>query len=151
MKLAFYKATHSGVPGVYNRLVRWWDQGPYSHCEMVFSDGMSASSSFMDKGVRFKQIVYNPDNWDFVDVPDAYEVAARQWFSARIGEGYDLLGNARFAFGFLESPEDKWFCSEAIAAALGVEEPWRVSPNGLTSFMRLLAAMDTRIVYQAAA
>ena len=128
MKIALYKATHSGMAGVYNRLVRWWDNGIYSHCELVFSDGISASSSYMDKGVRFKNIVYDPAKWDFIEVPDRYELAARAWFEAHVGQGYDLIGNARFALGFLDSPSDKWFCSDSIFAALGFKEPWRISP-----------------------
>lgn len=133
MKIALYKATHSGMAGVYNRLVRWWDRGIYSHCELVFSDGISASSSYLDKGVRFKNIVYNPDKWDFFEIPDIYEADARVWFQQRIGQGYDLVGNARFALGFLNPPENKWFCSEAVAASLGVIDAWRISPNSLVA------------------
>ena len=49
---AFYQGTRPGLPGLYNRLVRWLDRGEFSHCELVFGDGMSASASFMDHGVR---------------------------------------------------------------------------------------------------
>src|SRR3546814_7608950 len=40
--------------GIYSRVTRLVDGGPYSHCELVFSDGLSASASFIDGGVRFK-------------------------------------------------------------------------------------------------
>jgi hypothetical protein len=143
MKIAFYKSTHSGIAGLYNRLVRWWDQGPYSHCEIIFSDGISASSSFMDKGVRFKNIEYNQTNWDFYDIPAAYEPAARAWFDTHAGQEYDLIGNIRFALGFLNTPSNKWFCSEAIAAAIGISDPWRISPNGLTAIARIIESKST--------
>ena len=47
-QLALYKHTRPGLQGVYSRLVRLVDRGPYSHCELVFSNGLSASSSFID-------------------------------------------------------------------------------------------------------
>lgn len=129
LRAAFYKAP--GLP--YNYLVRWWDRGPYSHCELQFSDGMAASSSFMDGGVRFKAIDWNPDNWDFIDLPDHLEVDARAWFEANKGAKYDWLGNVRFLLGFLPNGKDQFFCSEAVAAALGFTDPWRFTPNSLAS------------------
>ena len=56
MKAAFYKATRPGWQGIYSRAVRWIDRGPYSHAELVFSDGLSASASYIDGGVRLKRM-----------------------------------------------------------------------------------------------
>lgn len=139
MKIAFYKGTRPGIAGLYNRLGRWIDHGPYSHCEIVFSDGMSASSSFMDRGVRMKYIGYSSaDCWDFMPIPAQYELAARVWFIENRGAAYDILGNINAAFGFVPHSEDKWFCSEAIAAALGLADPWRYKPNGLAAVLKEL-------------
>ena len=44
-KAAFYKGTHPGVAGIYNRLVRWWTRSPYSHVELIFFDGGSGADS----------------------------------------------------------------------------------------------------------
>lgn len=71
MQAAFYKATRPGWQGIYSRAVRVIDRGPYSHCELVFSDGMSGSASYIDGGVRLKRIDYDPAHWDFVELPDA--------------------------------------------------------------------------------
>lgn len=131
MRAAFYKGTHAGLPGVYNRFVRLWDRGPYSHCELLFADGLSASASFMDGGVRFKRIDYDPAKWDFVELPDALEAAARAWFVWHDGKAYDVLGNLRFLIGPLPQSRDKWFCSSALASALAIGEGWRLSPNAL--------------------
>ncbi len=81
MQAAFYKATRPGLQGIYSRAVRWIDRGPYSHAELVFSDGLSASASWMDGGVRFKRIDYDPERWDFVTLPDSLEPQARAWFA----------------------------------------------------------------------
>jgi hypothetical protein len=93
----------------------------------------------MDGGVRFKQIVYNPSKWDFFEIPDIYEAPARKWFDLHTGQRYNLVGNIRFIFDFLKKPADKWFCSEAVAASLGISEPWRISPNGLVSILHIMA------------
>ncbi len=135
MIIAFYKSTPKGIKGLYNRLVRWWCRGTYSHCEILFSDGLCASSSFMDGGVRFKQINLNPHHWDFIRVPDWLERDARVWFATYEGCKYDVLGNLHFVVGLVADDKRKWFCSEAVAAALGVTEPWRFDPNSLAALL----------------
>lgn len=132
MRIAFYRATRPGWPGVYNRLVRWWTRSPYSHAELVLSDGLCASASLADGGVRFKRIDFDPTHWDFVEVAGD-EPAARQWFGDRLGRGYDLLGNVGFVLGFIRDDPAKYSCAESIAAALGFVEPWRYSPAILHS------------------
>lgn len=139
-RAAFYKGTHPGLPGLYNRAVRLRGRGPYSHVELVFSDGLAASSSYMDGGVRFKQIDFNDGNWDFIELPAGWEAAARAWFMANMGKAYDLMGNVFLAVGFFADSADKFFCSEAAAAALGVQQPFRFEPN--TLYPTLLRVVD---------
>lgn len=133
MRLALYKSTRPGFQGIYSCITRWVDGGPYSHCELIFSDGLSASASFIDGGVRFKRIDYDSAHWDFIDLPASMEPAARQWFADHAGAGYDLIGNLRFVAWFIPHSKSRWFCSEAIAAALGMPDPWRYGPCGLAA------------------
>lgn len=135
-RMAFYKGTRPGIPGIYNRLVRRRGRGKYSHVEIRFSDGLSASSSFEDGGVRFKPIAYNPAHWDFIDLPLAWEPFARAWFEAHEGERYDLRGNVHLTIGFIPHSSNRQFCSEACAAALGIAEPWRFEPNAIHAVVR---------------
>lgn len=135
-RAAFYKATRPGIAGHYNRAVRAWERGPYSHVEAVFSDGMAASSSFADGGVRFKEITFNPNHWDFLTLPSELEQPARYWFETHVDWEYDLLGNLHFIIGTIGHSEHKVFCSEAIAAALGIKDPWRYGPNVLYSTLQ---------------
>lgn len=139
MKVAFYKATRPGLQGLYSRAARFVDRGPYSHAELIFSDGMSASASYIDGGVRFKKIAYDPAHWDFVDVAGD-EAAAMAWFIGHNGASYDLIGNLSFVFPLIPHSQRKWFCSEAIAAALGIPEPHRLGPNGLAAVLRWRAS-----------
>lgn len=138
MRAAFYRGTRPGWQGIYSRAVRWIDRGPYSHSELVFSDGLSASASYIDGGVRFKRIDYNPAHWDFVPLPDAAEPFARDWFERNAGAPYDLMGNVRFVLPWLSDSDKGWFCSEALGAALGWKEPWRYGPNGAAAMARTM-------------
>nr|WP_314540157.1 hypothetical protein [uncultured Massilia sp.] len=138
LRVAFYKATHPGLPGVYNRIVRWWTRSQYSHVELVFGDGLAASSSAMDGGVRVKSIEFESGKWDFVDLPDHLALAAWKWFNDHEGAAYDYLGNVHFVLSPLGGSERKWFCSEAISAALGIPDPGRFDPGTLHAALTFL-------------
>lgn len=135
MKIIFYR----GRTRLFNRAVSFLTSGPYSHCEVVIdelSDGsvVSWSSSHLDGGVRRKVMLLNADNWDVLEIPgDASTVAA--WFEAHKGCGYDSLGLAGFIFRPIRGFSEKYFCSEAVAASLGVTEPWRFDPNTLAAML----------------
>lgn len=134
MRAAFYIGTRPGISGVYNRFVRAWDSADCSHCELIFSDGLSASASLMDGGVRFKQIDYDPAHWIIIHLGDRFDEAyARQWFEDRVREKakYDLIGQVHFVFQPYRGDKNRYWCSEAVAAALRLREPWRYSPHGL--------------------
>lgn len=132
MRLAFYRGRPKGLAGLFDALVRWWTRGAYSHVELVLGDGTCWSSSSRDGGVRAKAIDLASGNWDLVAITGD-EAAAQAWFAAHAGAGYDYLG----LFGFVWRPgtgdNRRWFCSEAIAAALGYRDPWRFCPNTLAA------------------
>ena len=135
MQAAFYKATRPGLQGLYSRAVRCIDRGPYSHCELVFSDGMCGSASWVDGGVRLKRIDFDPDHWDILQLPQDLEAYARDWFERNDGAPYDLAGNIRFILPALPDSANGWFCSEAFGAALRWREPWRNGPNGAAALV----------------
>ena len=143
--LAAYHDTRPGIPGLYNRAVRVVGRGPYSHVELVFAERdavergelvESWSASWMDGGVRCKPIAFNQSHWHFYELPWADAAQARAWFLAHEGEPYDLAGNIRFVLPFISDSRSGWFCSEAIAAALGWSEAWRYEPNHLVTICR---------------
>lgn len=146
MKVAFYKGTKPGLAGVFNLAVRWWTGGPYSHCELVvaeYSDGSCScwSSANLDDGVRKKVITFDPAVWDFIEVPDSLKGRAVAWFFDHDGDGYDTLG----LFGFVgprgDGDKGKWWCSEALAASLGFEDPWRYDPNTLAAVLHSMGRL----------
>lgn len=143
-RMAFYKGTHPGLPGVYNRVVRARGRGKYSHVELCFTDGVCASASWMDGGVRFKTMELGDDNWDFIELPIEWEPAARQWFKDHEGKAYDFWGNLHLAFGFVADSPDNYFCSEAAGAALSITEPWRLEPNALFVVIKRLVSANAQ-------
>ena len=144
MRIACYKGRHKGLPGLFDAAVRWWTGGPYSHCELVLSEDICGSSSVRDGGVRLKRIDILSGNWDLLEV-GGDEQAAVEWFNAHLGAKYDYAG----LFGFIWRPgrgnRQRWFCSEAVAAALGFEEPWRFDPNTLAAAVRLPITRRARL------
>lgn len=143
-KAAFYKGTPAGVPGMYNRFIRWWTRSRYSHVEVIFFDGgagadsQSASASYIDGGVRFKWFTFDPALWDFVDLPAELALPALSWFREHEFAAYDLLGILHFVLSPVGNDKRKWFCSEAVAAALGMQDPARFDPGTLYAVLKFL-------------
>jgi uncharacterized protein YycO len=140
IKVAFYKGTRPGIKGVYNIGVRAWTRSDYSHVELIFPDGQAASSSAEDGGVRYKDIVFDSNHWDILELPASiFKARAEDWFDAHLGEGYDFWGNVHFVVGFVGGNKKRWFCSEAVGAALGIPTPERLDPGTLYAVVKALA------------
>ena len=135
MKVAF----HKGGNLIGDKLIKWWDAGIYSHCEVIFDNGLWASASFMDgMKVRGKFISPSEGNWDYLTLPTRYEQPALDFFRRTEGADYDLLGQARFVIAPLRGRGNKYWCSEWVAEALQLREPWRYGPNGLYNVLSTL-------------
>jgi hypothetical protein len=142
IKLAFYK----GWRGDWiDKLISIWTMGPYSHVELIFSDGMSFSSSIRDDGTRFKNIIYD-DKWDIIELNFPFdEIKMREFCESQNDKPYDLLG-VFFSAGLKLNLQDKnkWFCTEIIGYSLylgGLNDILkhfkffsRVTPNNLYKY-----------------
>ena len=127
MQIAFYKASRGN----------WVDKGLaittlsiYSHCEIVFSDGVAASASLRDGGVRFKRISFG-DKWNVYDLhlPASQEQVARAFFNMHEDAKYDLIGALGAGLRLDIGDATKFYCSEICALVVG-EDPSR-SPGSL--------------------
>jgi hypothetical protein len=107
----------------------------YSHCELVI-DGVCWSSSARDGGVRAKEIDLTTGHWDVFYVADDLndKAAALAWFLEHEGDRYDWLGIVRFVLPFVKQSPGKQFCSEAVDAALGGQNSYKVSPKDLLKY-----------------
>ena len=140
MRIYFYKAIQPGFNGIYSHGIRIVTRSIYSHCELQFSNGKAASSSYKDGGVRFKDIEFDPERWDYIELPDEiFEAKAWQWFKDHEGQGYDLIGDLHFVISVVGDAKKKWFCSEAIAASLGIPNAARFDPGTLYQVVSWMA------------
>jgi hypothetical protein len=122
MKIAFYKGLHRDS-SLLDKGICIASFSRYSHCEIVFSDGLCASSSWMDGGVRFKAINIGSGNWDVygLSIPDVQEALARSLFNLHEGSGYDVRGAVAARFGVDWRAKDAFFCSGICAEACGID------------------------------
>ena len=146
MHLAFYK----GMPSdrwhrISHRLTCWFTSSHYSHVELVIN-GMCYSASARDSGVRSKALDLGSGKWDVVRIPgmsDADESDALDWFAEHAGQPYDWAGALRFAVPILPQRSKQWFCSEAVSAALGLDNPHDMTPEDVYQFVLSVSAIQT--------
>jgi hypothetical protein len=120
LQLAFYKGPATDTwHQLAHRVICWVTGSPYSHVELVI-DGACCSASPRDGGVRGKRIDLASGKWDVINVPGHSEARAWDWFCRHNGHAYDYAGVLRFVLPLLPSRRNQWFCSEAVAAALGL-------------------------------
>lgn len=145
MQIASYISTRPGLQGLFNRAVRLGLRIPYSHNELVFSDGLSGSCSFIDRGVRLKRIDFDDGKWAMHEVDPARfsEQRAREWFeresslpaNERIKYSLPLLLTYPFPYLPINPGEREEVCCTAIARALGIEEHRKYDPHELPLFI----------------
>lgn len=129
MRLLFYKDAF----GPFEWLIQLLTWSRFVHVELAVAHGpgwaLVWSSSSRDGGVRLRRIDVRPEAWESVDIAD--HPGALAWFAAHEGQRYDWLGVARFVLPFIPQGRRRWFCSEAVAAALGLPRPHKWTPADL--------------------
>lgn len=117
ISIAFYKGEGKFV----DRLIRWWTDGKYSHCELVFPDGQYFSADAWQNKVRYEKVNANQENWDFaeLDLTAKEELVVREWCDSQEGKKYDylaILGCQVFRWDIQD--KNRYFCSEMLVEAL---------------------------------
>lgn len=127
MKLALYK----GGTRCISKIIRFWTKSEYSHCEIVFTDGICGTSSDLDGGVVLRYIELDPHRWDLIELKGFDEAYARTWFEKQKGRKYDYLGLLGFVIRPITGSVGRVGCAHAVMAALGYKEAWRFDPGML--------------------
>lgn len=145
--LALYKGRREGrgIKVWWHRLQDWFvrtvTRSQYSHCEIAVSQPKSAfvytcySSSARDGGVRRKDMVLTPQNWDLIPLKYAHKNKAEWFYGYTKLKPYDWLG----VFGLvLPLPQSKrrWFCSEWCAVVVGFDHPYLSTPQSLADYVK---------------
>lgn len=135
-----YLALYKGKGVIGNAAIRAWTRSEYSHCELVVN-GTAYSSSLMDGGVRAKDIYLREDNWDLVELPDSVGKRIQDYFEKTKGTKYgwfDLITNQ--VFNRSVDSGGSSFCSEWVAAALGLPSPVIYSPKTVGELVKYLVS-----------
>lgn len=135
----YYVAFYRGKGTMADKIVRMATRSPFSHCELIQcevtprrGDTVTCiSASGRDNGVRIKEIELKAEKWDIYAVPwappDTWQRA-----EAKLGEPYELWSMViSQLFNFRRHERGKWFCSELVAYALGLNMPHAKSPGDL--------------------
>lgn len=134
-RLAFYcgkrKVNRKSLIGDW--LICWVTDSPYSHVELVASMWPAwaevLSSSLRDGGVRAAWRALAPERWVIVEF-DGNSHPAIDYVRSRVGTPYGWLDLLSFLLPFRVSTKGD-FCSEVVAASLGIDDAWHKSPGDL--------------------
>ncbi|OBX73730.1 hypothetical protein A9308_00535 [Moraxella atlantae] len=99
------------------------DGGRFCHCELMFEqndDGTWKTVSSLPKtGVRLRHVTLEGSHW--VKVPVVVDAdLCKAWYALHTGQNYDWLGLVTTKLPFINGHKGKWFCSELVAALLGL-------------------------------
>jgi hypothetical protein len=125
-----------------------WNTPPYSHSEILFSDGICFSSTTRSRGTgkkfigtRFEDVsivMRNPKRWDVYEKKIANKDEQLMLKRAKSigGLRYNFFGLSGFfmPFGLIQSLlyRNTWYCSQAVFYVLTGERK-RISPRRLTT------------------
>lgn len=139
IEVAFYRDSGRFL----DRVIRWWTNSQFSHCEIVLSrngnEAVLFSASARDGGVRKVTRNLLPDRWDIITVGRVNRQDLDRLIIEEAGAGYDylgLFGSQFFASGW--QSRKRWFCSEICAEVLGLPDPQRYSPESLRRLLLFL-------------
>lgn len=145
MKVAFYRADRSTTRRWMAKFADWITGNyGYSHVELIFSNGLSFSSSDRDGGTRFKNIKYDPSRWVIYEIPASASYEYRTFHRAKeiAGQKYDYLGILFYHLIPIKlQGNNRWWCDEAVSYALGFRN-FRKNPNKLAKFFGLKPAKE---------
>jgi len=115
MKVAFLKGT-----GLIDRLIQIWTFSKYSHCEIIFSDGITFGNGLaFPYKTQMSHKLYSHVDWDFVEVAVSKETEQKMmnfcW--TQVDKEYDWKAIFfSMILPFRQQNPNKWICSE-----IGVE------------------------------
>jgi hypothetical protein len=112
---------------IFARLVTLVRGGDSAHCEISHiwrgDFHTCTSASFMDGGVRQKQIPLTADKWRIYEIDFVNAQDVTKWFEANHHMKYDVIGLLGFIWRRVEGSMNRWFCSEAVADIMKLPEP----------------------------
>lgn len=139
LHLAFYKGRETWVAKLICLLTR----SPYSHCELVFRDGMSFGIKNPTDKTTFFQMTYPVDKWDLIPltwITAEQETCIRHFCQQTTQSKYDIWAMLLGWWCPASDNPNKWFCSELCTRVLlpytpSLRDKW-YSPGSLYAALR---------------
>jgi hypothetical protein len=138
--IAYYKGLrwHNKNADFFDHIICLFTFSRYSHTELLLNyDPMTGiadaySATHRAGGIRTKKINVHTNSWIVLPYYTKHpKEEIKNWFDERIGSKYDWLGVLGFYFPFPIHKKSRWFCSEAVAESLGLEDPHQYTPGDL--------------------
>lgn len=120
------------VQRIFAALTKWRLCSQYSHGGIVIG-GTLYHSTVQHHGLQSEAFDMSTagSGWDFFDLGDALDAHALQEFEKRRGSPYDWFGLLAFVIPLEMRPNQRLYCFEWCALALGLEPDGRVVPEDL--------------------
>lgn len=149
IKIVFYKSNYRW----WSRLIKWWTNSNYSHCELYINDRYLLGISD-EQQVRIKRYDLSSDKWDSIDlkIDDKLEWIVNDFFEQTQGAKYDwkaiILSNI---FNRRKQDKTKYTCSEWISELLDLRynifQPKRyymITPQDVYDVFRKMTSQNGR-------
>lgn len=143
LRLAYYKGRKSenNRSRFLDHIICFFTNSRYSHVELVYmydadtKIGSAVSASPRDGGVRFKRIIFKPEQWELYGIEtDKTDLDVIDWFKTIEGSKYDWFGALGVILPFNLQKKSRWFCSEAVATFFGIPTPKKKSPQDIFDY-----------------
>lgn len=116
MYIVFYKDNFKW----WSRLIKWWTNSNYSHCE--FYDGEYLIGISNEQKVRMKKQPLNEKKWDIFELNVDIKTTIHNFYIETQGSKYDWLGILLSnIFNFHRHNKDKYTCSEWVSTIIDRE------------------------------
>ena len=107
----------------FSILCRLYTWSPASHCELVFSDGMSIYPAMENAHIIMTRTDYRNEIHFELDITKREEAVVREWAYSQIGKPYDYTALAPFNVLIPRTKKqwkdhNQWMCSEFAAYGL---------------------------------
>lgn len=94
-------------------------------------------------GMRFKRINPFNGNWDVVCLPKSIDARKGAiWAKDNEGRAYNWNLMIGYIAWFIPDNKNRLLCSQAVAAQLGVQEPWRFDPCNVRALAIRIATLN---------
>jgi hypothetical protein len=129
---------------LYSYLIRILTLSPYSHVDLIFSDGATFTAEGHFRRVMLYHKAHDPEHWDVFPLllTEGQERRARKLAESLKDEPFGMLEMYSFLLPFLPWRKNYWICSSAIMYVLqrGARVfrggSHKISPKGVFKLLR---------------